>query len=488
MIVVLTSRATPRLVLRHVHVAGPQGMLAVAIVVLAGCGARTGLDMARDAGSEVSATRGRDGGADSGEDATGERRDGGSDAAADDGGSTIEDGGGDGSDAMGSYACGPAAPRFDGPLCGPPSLPCRILADEVVNAEPTIIATPAAIALDLGGSPHLLYQRTEGAFRGFYASREAARSWRIEAIPPPLLVGSLVIDSDSTPYALVESGLGVAMSLWRRDMGGWEHVDDLGAYSQLGGTLLRSASGCLHAAVAEIGGDPHPVYGRRAETGWTFERLPPPVHEWGTTRPSIAIAPSGEVSFAYHFLTDRGRELWWADSDASAERIASDPGPAGGASPLIAVTEEPDGRHVYVFHVPRNRSGDLGDLLVSMRSPTGTWSDVVVDTWPPDCTGADTSCMFTPYVALASGPGDVRLLYVLTQFHRFGTTAELRLASVSRGRVDRATVLPTAPGGAGSLSLMVQAAVDAAGRMHIAVVSAVSSATESAVRYLLLGP
>lgn len=454
------------------------------MVALVGCGARTDLDAPGNVVSDTGVAAARDGRIDL--DPTipdGSPALDGGDAAFGDGDLAF-----DGGDVLLPPGCGPALPVYDGLLCGPPERPCRILADETVAGGALRAAAPA-VALDPGGSPHMLFS---GAFVGHYARREADGAWRVEPIPPSLLRGSLTIAVDGTAYALVEPGLGGVMSLWQRRVGRWEHVDDLGDYAQLGGSLLRSRDGCLHAVLVRSGtDDPRPVYGLYAATGWTFEPLPPLVDSWGTAYPSITLARGGDPHFAYHYFAGpgRGRELWWVAHGGSGERIGIDDGPGGGGPTPIAVTEEPDGLRVYVFHVPRDRHGDLDALVVSIRSPAGGWSDAVVDRWPPGCSDPDTVCRFTPYVALSSGAGDVRLLYVLTRHHRFGgPTAELRLASLSRVRVDVGTVLPAAPGSAGSLSLMVQAVLDAEGRMHIALTQSTRVVGESAVRYMLLGP
>lgn len=359
-------------------------------------------------------------------------------------------------------ACGPAAPVTSEALCGLGTSPCRVLVTQIVDGRPLYRQDPPAIAIDATGMPRLLIVDHDLGAHGTYATQEVPGTWRLEPFPAPVLFGDLVATPDGTVWALAEEDDPPITTLWRRTTTGWEAHGDLGGAHLSSPGSTRASRNCLQSVLRDTAA--HAVYGAWSADRWTLLALPGFFAAMSAEGPDLALAPSGAPSISYWIeaTMDAPRHLQWSGVATGSETIGDAPGTTTYPThaPLVTVADA-DGERAYVFW-----TGALTtQVFMSTRSSGGDWATLTVDELAPGCHALLGS-------ALASGSGDVRLIYTVD----CEPAHSLRLASVSSGHAPE--VHPIA---LGSAPERVQAALDSLGRIHVVFVDA------AVVVYALLG-
>lgn len=325
-----------------------------------------------------------------------------------------------------SAACGPALPRYAGSLCGPPQNPCVVLRDEAVAAYGF-----GPIAVVAAGQPRIFFTTSLGNFVGHYATRSAAGTWTSEDVAIGVATAGFVVDPDGTPYVLAtDSAAGSA--LWSRDDRGWRVVERVEGAVLVGGEhgFARDDAGCFHAGAELLNGA---AYARRHDT-WGYALVGTP-DATVAEAPVLALAPSGRPHLVFWEATaESGWVIRWAAPPLAAETIP--PTGATGQNGLgiaLAVTAAPN--DVDGFGIPHllfnryftSEAGGQGvELAYAVRHADGTWSVRSVARGSPDqfafaqaCGVAShfgETCSYTydtyvPVAVVASGNGEVRLLY-----------------------------------------------------------------------------
>jgi hypothetical protein len=379
--------------------------------------------------------------------------------ASDDGAASEETVTADASDApdgdAGSPLCGAAPRRYSGPLCGPPTMPCAVLADELLPFGSHYRSGVPSIALDSADIPIILYNDAEGGFHGHVATRTSDTSWSVEDLPFPVARGSLTLLSDGTPLALVEDGASTT-SIARRAATGWV-AEPVPGVTEVLSPLFRSEHDCLYALIAQSG---RVALGVRDETlSWSFTQLSTEFvpNSW------LAFSAAGYPSVGFieeNIAMPTLFSLNWLVPPPPASRILSTTElPNDGA---LAVTgSSGPGTPQFFVSYPNNAPTRLAH---TEPAPGGGWTTVEI---------AQRSF---PVTAAASESGDVRMLL------SDGPGGSLRIAWRDTATIGVAAVRD------GFGTLRGAAAVDTLGRIHLAVYEEWAFTSDAGLRWILLGP
>lgn len=431
------------------------------------------------------------------------------------GGSTsTTTGGGGGQGGAPPVVCEPGLPPYAGPLCGPASAPCALLADETLASPPSFRNDAPAIAVDGSCVAHIAYSVAEGGFHGFYARRDAAMSWSEAETPFPIALGSVVATPEGVPFVLASDGSS-SVSLWNLVGGQWIGPAQIpGQATVWAGGMGRDGAGVLHAAVM---GPNSQLLLAQYEGGWTTT---PISGAQISARVPLALSPEGTPQMAYWFAPAGGGgwQLYWV-APPGAPEVAAPLGSNGldlaHQRQSIVVTpadgQNPEGRPHLFFARPLS-GGQRQEVVYATRQGAGAWNVLPVDAESAQatyCTGepmdGDT-CDFdyeqiSPIGIVASQGGDVRFVYA--KVHRLGTMVAVcdqglpfcywgPMTDNSDGQIFVAWMegnqqAGRAPLGSGILGTNGTLVLDALGRIHVALYDMPLGASGSTVRYLQIG-
>ncbi|MCC6752124.1 MAG: hypothetical protein IT371_31020 [Deltaproteobacteria bacterium] len=440
----------------------------------------------------------------------------------------------------GQARCGKAPPVYAGPLCGGAGLPCGVLVDETLPTKPAYRNDAPSLALNAKGEPALLFSVAESGYHGFYARRQGS-TWSVTPTGSPLATGALVMGPNDAPQALFYDGTPSGNRRATFSGATWTVHESLPAQrTGWSGGLAVDRAGCLYAP-----GFVHLVYGGPQST--TLLSLAPaptpqpiswivtpilPVMPSEAGSPPVALSPEGRAQLAF-FRTVKGEwELAWAAPPLGAEPVARYGSSSLSHASQVAlvvtpVPGEPLGRPHVFFKRFAPASPERLELTHASRDPTtAAWrltavaSEDVGDKCTRQPTMTGESCSYdlvehVPVGAVASGNGDVRLFVSRLRHHAKLTATcdgptrppppnppgpppmgcRWQGAHETEGRLELASLQA---GGGFSRAIVKEglvarhlgsAALDAAGRLHLALYAAAPASTGSGstVRYLRLG-
>lgn len=412
--------------------------------------------------------------------------------------------------------CMPGQPFYAGPLCGDPSMPCKLFNDEMLQSPPSFRNDAPAVAADPNCEPQIMYSTAEGGFKGFYAKRGPGNAQFVEEQTPfPFAFGGLAVGSDGAAFALAYGGA-FNVTMYRYGEGGWDAGSPLpGENLAYPRGLARSENGTLHV-------------GARAKDDTVLYALFDPVaSSWsaaplgssGTAQVALAVTPAGTPHLAYwdSIPGGGGWALFWATPGFAPEIAA----PLNGntlesASQLHSIAVAPDASSQdgapHILMVRNVAGGNTQEIVVVLRNG-GSWLITAIDqekvanvklcNFIPMNTGElcdfDYEEIF-PIGIVASQGGEVLALY--NKVNRIGTMVAncndpmfcywMPQSDNSTGQINVAKFKDGALTAQGSVavSTIIQsgaAALDTIGRVHIALYDRLPN-QGSTVRYLLLGP
>ncbi len=329
-------------------------------------------------------------------------------------------------------ACGPAQATYNGALCGPSSKPCKVLIHENIPVKYNPLRVSPALALDATGQPRVLFSLTSYtiSFPGNQGVRTAAGKWTVTDTPFKAASIDLVREPGGSMLALSYDGGGNGNQLWRHSGKGWNKVQDVTpalvgfsrGYSS--SNMAVDSVGCLHLTMRNFSYSNK--YIQRTPGGkWQAKKIYLPgggfllalnssglAHLVGGTQ---SFFPGGTSMFTWHVPGMDMVEQLHTTSEAY--------GGNGGAGMAVV------GSGLGTPHVLWSRSLTGKRRMVHARRQGGAWKSVVMatDKNGPGCgackVGAtckyDYNKRHNPLAVVASGSGDVRLLYART--HHQGT-------------------------------------------------------------------
>lgn len=360
---------------------------------------------------------------------------------------------------------------------------------------------------------HIAYSVAEGGYHGFYARRDAPMSWSEAETPFPIALGAVVATPEGIPFVLAYGGSS-SVALWNLVGGQWIGGTQIpGQATVWAGGMGRDSAGGLHAAAM---GPNSQLLIARYEGGWTTT---PISGAQISARVPLALSPEGTPHLAYWSSSQgNGWQLYWV-APPGAPEVAAPLGSSGLGTEhqrqAIAVppsdSQNPEGRPHLFFARPAT-GGQRQELVYATRQGAGAWNVLPVDeesAQATHCTGepmeGDT-CDYdyeqiSPIGVVASQGGDVRLVYA--KLHRQGTMVGVcdqglpfcfwqTMMDNSDGQIfvawmEGSQQAGKAPVGSGILSTNGTVALDALGRIHVALYDVPPGAGGSMVRYLQIG-
>lgn len=420
-------------------------------------------------------------------------------------------------DAGPARICGPAPVAYTGTLCGPAPTPCRLKSTEEV---PTSQATRFS-AMALGADDGLHFTGTQANHTGYYNHRPKGGQWvGMKVAFDPVLRG-LTITPHGDVLSVGTGSTATIPSLYKLAAGGWKQVQKLPSpwgFKKLGrlGSLHSDSAGCLHTFREE---NNLTIYMQRGVSGIWREVAGPSPYETSGSR--LTLSPAGVPLLAYQhkynlYLWQLGdKKAWMANpnksSTSSSEEVAA------------AVTKGGSAEVLHMLHVNYHldANGKRVRKLVYSFGEDKTWThmDVGIDgeancgvctigakcavdlyTYSPDTRSYGLKW---PLRIIASGSGDVRLLFVRVRsyglvegkYNKFSldcawtgglmNTRELRVAWVSKGKIRSSGVnglmIPFA-----SEYMFKQFLLDRSGDIHIAE-STITGTHKLNIRHLVIG-
>ncbi|MCB9700976.1 MAG: hypothetical protein H6711_03720 [Myxococcales bacterium] len=329
--------------------------------------------------------------------------------------------------------CDDATLPYAGSLCGPPQLPCVIVADEAASPTHAFRNEAPAIAVDNGCAPRILYSVAEGGYFGYSTWREGADQWVTEPTPFELARVALAHDrAADRPLALAYNGA-FGTSLWTREGDLWTKIDAVsGQHIASAHAFARGADGRLHASL--YGSDNVDRYAVH-DGAWVLAD----VAGEATPRTALTLDPDGAPHLTFWRTVGASWALTYAAPPAAPEILFDLQSNVLelGAHEIAAIPGDNDPLPVipYVLHA-RRVGGPLHAVVLSHAVGFGKWEseDVIVEddkdaslcNAPPNDPG-DT-CAYDyirhrPLAIYASAGGDVRLLF-LTIHHKGTLSAE----------------------------------------------------------------
>ncbi len=429
--------------------------------------------------------------------------------------------------------CGARLAGFQGTLCGPPTAPCRMLAEETVDA--TLVSRNAnpGLATDAQGRPHIFFNVSDN-LRGYYTVRGSSGGWSApELLPTPAVTASLAVGPDGLPVVLLQSGSLPGASLWKREATGWRRLDvaGIGGYESYStDSLLATQDGCFHAGLRAK--DPGSAFAGNPGYGvwngkWNLTSFG--YSQQGDITPSVALAADGtaHVGLWKYDVTPVGT-VYWAARGGALEPVDAMVGGAQSTTRVFITVAGGQSGQAAVPHVFfRAASGSMrnfpfpSNLVDAWRSSGGSWSHLTIastaGTTLNDCGTATMSSppcdidntQATPFAIVSSGGGSVRVFF--TTVHSKGTWVPMCFnvggtpTCSWRPMTDAGAVVPANlavemgwrndDGSVGRAVLtrftapddrwVPSVVLDAQGRIHVALYDGIGNAT---VRYLLFGP
>jgi hypothetical protein len=425
-------------------------------------------------------------------------------------------GGAGGAGGMIPPVCMPSQRLYGGPLCGPPELPCNLLADELVHDTYAGRNEAPGVALDENDIPHFIFSVAQSGYQGFYARREAPNTFLVEQTPFSVARGGIAVDDLGTVYILAD-GADDGVGMFTRSQGQWSNAQ------VLEGQLLASASGLAkdekgHLHVGMSAGQSIALYSRydMALQSWLgIEQL----GSQGEYRVPIAVTPAGDAHMAYWLAQNETWVLHWQTSKQPSEPVVSLPSGTGlsGPSEMHRIALTPDdangcGGVPHLLVVRSIADAPNGNEIVhAVRKSPGGWDIVPIDQediaavqscGPPMATGDTCTYEYEeiiPIGIVASQNGQVRVIY--NKVHHLGTfVAECQQidclwTNQSDSSIGQLIVSGVGPGAVKSVvsnAIAVEGAtvaLDTIGRIHIAAYDYEPPASfGTRVRYLLIGP
>lgn len=445
------------------------------------------------------------------------------------GGSTSSPGGGSGATGAGgsgasagsgtgaSADCASGLPPYAGPLCGPMTSPCNLLADENMGVSGGNNDAPA-VAVGPDCSAHVVFAALTPDFEGIYADRLGPGEWQQKVLPGPSALAGHVIGSDGTSYLLTYDGAFHTTLRARPPGGDWQALGTLpedGWFRSAG--LAKDDADRLHAAWVDK--EQHLLYAAREAGGpWALTKWQEPA---SADDPQVAATPEGVAHVVYWSQSPEG----WVPRYVSP---SADDGPPSLTEPVaepgkqvlepraerVKLALSADGTPLLLL-VQKVGDPPAPKMSVARREPTGGWTlkelvkpqkdDNPCDNTIPSNTSdecvAQTAVQLVPIATVVSRGGDTRFLYsrqytessyepkcTKPQGIETFCTWELK-SSVSRGTIHIARF------GAGvsvigkeiatGLPYSGNAVIDGQGTIHVAVYDA--SDKDRPTRYLQIG-
>jgi hypothetical protein len=336
-------------------------------------------------------------------------------------------------DAAPPVLCDPAAPAYDGPLCGPPERPCLVLADSTLPSPAAFRNDAPAVAVDAQCLPQVAFSVAEGGYQGFHARLGTDGRWDVTATPFPIATVAAALTPAGAPVLLAYDGtFGVA--LWTLGAAGdWLSQAVPGEMLASASGMQRGRDGVVHAALRDSGGMVH--HARLAgapDAAWQLA----PLGERTDARTVLALSPGpGEVPHLAWWRSDSAAGDWllrWSQGDTDIETV-SRLGSAGleleSQRHALAVgpanAENPGGQPHVLFARRRQDDPGVTELVHATRTAADTWTSALVDdSEVPDAascayepTAPGETCdvradALWPIAVVAGAAGDVRLIYV----------------------------------------------------------------------------
>lgn len=430
-------------------------------------------------------------------------------------------------DAAPPVLCDPAAPAYDGPVCGPPERPCLVLADSTLPSPAAFRNDAPAVAVDDACLPQVAFSVAEGGYHGFHARLGTDGQWAVAGTPFPIAMVAAAVTPDGAPVLLAYDGT-FAVSLATLDAAGdWVSEAVPGQMLASAAGMQRGSDGVVHAALWDSAGLVH--YASRADDPAGTWQLAP-LGERTDARTVLALSPGlDQVPHLAWWRSDSTAGDWqlrWSLAAGAPETVAT-----LGSSTLelesqrhaLAVgpadAANPGGRPHALF--ARRRQDDPGviELVHATRTGADTWTSARVDDSDvPDAASCNHEPIETgetcdvradairPIGVVVGGDGDARLVYVEQHLDytlvatcrptprgehcewRPGedrSTAELYVAwpdpTDETGAIARAAVADVFLASAGTVAL------DRTGSLHVALYGQEPGADGLLVRYLRLG-
>lgn len=414
--------------------------------------------------------------------------------------------------------CGPGMDPWAGPLCGPPSLPCKVIVDETLPSDPTTRNGPPSIALDPSCSPQILFQNNLGAQNGFHALRTAPNTWTVAPTPFPIVSSGFAVLDDGTPLALGNDAL-----VWQKPKGGIWSSGALFNTADLSNAdgFAREPSGALHVA-AYNSKDNSAYYGHLAAGAsvWTVKGLGLMVS--GVF--PLALSAAGDPHLAFWSSSGgAGWSLYWAAPPGVAEvatPLGSNLLDSGAQQHKLVVTApdvgNPSGRPHVLFVRALGGSSLYHELVTVERVKQSSWITTQLDQENPSgklCSGAAAAgqmCNFDyeqigTLGAVVSKGGDLRFVYA--KIHHVGvsvgtctpnppilcfwsTQTDNKTGQIRAAWLDQNGMPVTAAMADGVFPSGGRVVLDTIGHLHLAVLDSGPPAKSgnTSVRYLEIGP
>ena len=416
-----------------------------------------------------------------------------------------------------------------GTTCGPPSRPCRLLVDDLIDPGPMtdaqLIYSSIPVSPGLAVGPDQTHVLLSLPWGSIHASRSNGGIWTTEAAPGRDAEAILLSQSGVlriTGNALNTSGLTVAggLGVWTRSSGGWIQTDFLG---DVGGggpfSTVLDGQGTIHALVSD-----NRSLGALAWLRWdgafTIQDIP---GASSAELPSIAVSPAGNAQAAFwgsSAQTPDWTAMWAVEGGSAAEAVA------GLGSNVLYNQELPfalaiaggAAQRPHLLFLRRHAAGTTEQAFevdYAVRDPSAGWSMETLalgDTaeFPTGLLG-DGGTGFTTYrpiSVLVDDAGGIRLIYAeysmsvapappsgepidVDPGQPRGATvdsAKVHVAWACGGLVVGDSVLPTElhPAYVGAFG---PAVVGTDGGIHVVVLEATTTTPSGLVgRYLVLGP
>ncbi len=411
-------------------------------------------------------------------------------------------------------ACGSAPHPYSGSLCGPSGSACKVKINEKIPTTAGFRNRQPALALDKKGLPRVLFSLAVGGYTGYWAVRGATGVWSVAKTPFALAMGGLDREPSGSYLALAHAGDTKGGELWRHNGKAWAKVQTVNP--SLAG-YAKGISGWPHGLEVDSGGCAHmgiydvyksEAYLRRGAAGKWFSQSV--ATSASGTDMSIALSPGGLAHVVdWASAGSAGWELkWQVPGVAKVEKVM----PLGSNTLSekaigLAVTGAKGVGVPHLFFSAQHAS--VANLIYARRGTAGWVQSTLVTGGSHSCgkctAGAKCSYDYSTYHPMslvASGGGDVRLLYARKRYHgtKVGTQQSYPPFNCfwSGGQVDGSVHMAWPATGGFKTALLiskiflnwggtVETELDASGNIHAAIYSSTTGLTNTDVRYLKIG-
>ncbi len=409
-------------------------------------------------------------------------------------------------------ACGASPRSYSGSLCGPGTSPCKVKVNEVLPGKAGFRNRQPALALDAKGAPRVLFSLAVGGYSGHLGARGAA-GWTVTSTPFALAMGDLERDTAGGLVALTHDGATKGGELWRHAGTTWTKLAAVtpsvaGFTKAIAGWpagLELDSGGCAHLGIYDLA-QSEAYLRRSAAGGWTKLAL---ASGPSGTDMKLALASGGAAHVAQWAgaLSGSGWQmLWHVPGLRKPEAILP-----GGASPTLkqrAIGIAVTGSGIGTPHLLFARGKTVGTELTYATRGAVSWTLTKIATDGAQSCGkcaVGATCnydyyTYEPHGVIAAGGADVRLLWSRARYTgpRVGTSMPPKGCYWKGGKVTGDLMLgwPTTGGAVGQVVLLkgasllpgtVEAEVDKAGDIHLAIYASSDASTNTVVRYLKIG-